>query len=254
MASRWAYEGLAVTQYMANDYERVFYAFDQRMKTANWKKDLWVRELQERSADVRRALGDPAKMDARAYDLSLIRNEIGKEVRSLRGFTFPAIGKLDPAQVDATTLDALDASLNTLTSHYRNAYREAERAKEERIASMTSTPASRLLYFDLLDRHRNESLADFVTNKNDVNVIVDADGELVQKSDPIYVEPREGGFFAAHFYAPVKRVFGQAIPTLWANILLLWGMTVLLALALQANLFPKLIQRLSTHPWNKTQA
>jgi hypothetical protein len=27
-------------------YEQVFYALDQRMKTANWKKDLWVRELE----------------------------------------------------------------------------------------------------------------------------------------------------------------------------------------------------------------
>ncbi|MCB0763549.1 MAG: ATP-binding cassette domain-containing protein, partial [Flavobacteriales bacterium] len=41
MASRWAYEGLAVTQFMENEYERNFYALDQRMKTANWKKDLW---------------------------------------------------------------------------------------------------------------------------------------------------------------------------------------------------------------------
>ena len=45
MASRWAYEALAVTQFKENPYEREFYAFDQRMKTANWKKDLWLSEL-----------------------------------------------------------------------------------------------------------------------------------------------------------------------------------------------------------------
>ncbi len=56
MASRWAYEGLAVSQYKDNEYERLFYDFDQRMKTANWKKDLWVRDLQDRSATLRRAL------------------------------------------------------------------------------------------------------------------------------------------------------------------------------------------------------
>jgi hypothetical protein len=103
----------------------------------------------------------------------------------------------------------VDAALNTLSQHYRNTYKRSRtRGKEALIAQMTATPADREAYFELLDRYRNESLADFVTNKNDVNVIVEAMGELVQKSDPIYVEPTEGGFFGAQFYAPVKRIFG----------------------------------------------
>ena len=116
---------------------------------------------------------------------------------------------------------------------------------------MTATPELRTQYFALLDKFRNESLADHVTNKNDVNVIVESDGELVQKSDPIYVEPREGGFFAAHFYAPVKLIFGARVHTLWANILLLWTMTVILAFTLKFNVFPYLMERLSTKPWER---
>ncbi len=254
MASRWAYEGLAVAQYKDNDYEKLFYVSDQRMKTANWKKDLWVRDLQDRSSGLRRALrgeGDRADM---AYDLGLIRTELNKEMRVLNGFSFPLMDRLTPEKLDAAALDALDDSLNMLTSHYRKAYRAAERSKEELIARMTATPEARKQYFDLLDHQRNESLADHVTNKNDVNVIVEtADGELVQKSDPIYVEPREGGFFAAHFYAPVKRVFGLRVPTLWANILLLWGMTLVLAITLKFDFFPRAIQRLSTKPWERVK-
>ena len=186
-----------------------------------------------------------------AKDLTLVRNELAKEMRSLKGFTFVQIDKLTPEGLDGATLDALDASLNTLTGHYRNAYREAEREKEALIAKMTATPELRTTYFQLLDNFRNESLADHVTNKNDVNVIVESDGELVQKSDPIYLEPREGGFFAAHFYAPVKSVFGARVQTLWANILLLWTMTVILALTLKFNVFPLLMERLSTKPWER---
>ena len=88
-------------------------------------------------------------------------------------------------------------------------------------------------------------------NKNDVNVIVETHGELVQKSDPIYVEPGEGGFFAAHFYAPAKLIFGERVHTLWANILLLWSMTLILALTLKFNVFPFLMERLSTKPWER---
>lgn len=246
MASRWAYEGLAVAQYTDNAYEREFYAFDQRMKVANWKKDLWVRDLEERSADVRRALAGRADKQAdMAYDLALLRSELTRETQHLQGLRVEGLERLTPGLVDNAVLDAVDAALGTLTQHYRNVYREAERAKEARIAAMTATPELRERYFALLDGNRNESLADFVTNKNDVNVIVEADGELVQKSDPIYVQPREGGFFSAHFYAPVKRFLGWSVPTLWANIGLLWGMTLLLALALHLDVLPRLVARLS---------
>jgi len=250
MASRWAYEGLAVDRFVNNAYERGFYAFDQRMKTSNWKKDLWVRELGNRVAEVRRGLNDPGKAGAVAADLALLRTELGKEMRQLRGFKVPGIDRLRPGQVDGLLLDEVDRSLGTLTQHYRNAYKLNEQAKEKSIAQLTRTPEDRAAYFALLDAHRNESLADFVTNKNDVNVIVESDGGLVQKSDPVYLEPVSHSFFDAHFYAPVKWFLGQRVPTAWANMLVLWGMSVLFALALYANLFPKVMERLSRKPWD----
>jgi hypothetical protein len=57
MASRWAYEGLAVTQFKDNAYETSVLRLRQRMKTANWKKDLWARELKERAAQRQGGLG-----------------------------------------------------------------------------------------------------------------------------------------------------------------------------------------------------
>ena len=245
MASRWAYEGLAVAQFVDNDYERIFYEYDRKMKTANWKKDLWVRELMERSAQVRRGLEKPdADPAEQAKNLALIQHELAKEVHGMQGLEFPQLERLAPGKVDADVLDELDRTLQVLTRHYRNVYREAERAKEERIAGMTATPELKSAYFQLLDRERNESLADFVTNRNDVNLITESRGELVQKSDPVYVRPREGGFFNAQFYAPVKRLFGHSIPTLWANVLLLWGMTLAFALTLKFDLFPWVIGQL----------
>ncbi len=243
MASRWAYEALAVSQFIDNDYERIFYDMDRRMKTANWKKDLWLRELKERSADVRRALQGRSRDADITADLNLLHNEMAKEIRHLQGLQFPQLSKLAPGRVDAATLDQLDQVFNVLEQHYRTAYREAERKKEALINDMTATPELRKAYFDLLDRNRNESLADFVTNKNDVNMITEYQGELVQKSDPIYLRPVEGGFFAAQFYAPAKRFFGNSIATLWANLMVLWGMTLLMAMALKLDFFPRLVAR-----------
>ncbi|MBK8582856.1 MAG: ATP-binding cassette domain-containing protein [Flavobacteriales bacterium] len=242
MASRWAYEGLAVSQFCDNGYEKLFYDFDRRMKTSNWKKDLWVRELKERSNDVKAFL-DGRKTDTKEVesDLALITRELEKEMLNLRGFNFPNIGKLQPGKVDKDVITEVETALEMLSQHYRNTYKQAEREKEARIAAMTATPELRKDYFALLDDQRNESLSDFVTNKNDVNVITLSNGELVQKSDPVYVRPVDGGFFSAQFYAPAKRFFGLLIPTLWANVMLLWGMTLALAFALKMDLMPKSI-------------
>lgn len=242
MASRWAYEGLAVTQFTKNEYERNFYELDQRMKTANWKKDLWIRELQNSVGNVRRGLdGHMENLDMR-YELDLIRVELMKETERLKGFSVPDIHKLVPEEVTHGALDRVDESLEVLTEHYRRTYKAAESLKEDRIGEMTATPEARAAYFLLLDTYRNESLADIVTNKNDVNVIVPYKGELVQKNDPIYLEPVDAGLFGAQFYAPAKWVFGTRVPTLWANTFVLWLMSALLALALKFDVFPKLMR------------
>ncbi len=245
MASRWAYEGLAVTQFMENPYERNFYAYDQRMKTANWKKDLWVRELQNSVGEVRRALRGQGDNVNVAYELELLRNELSKEERQLNGFHFIELDQLTPERVKEGTLDKVEVSLDILVEHYRKAYKEGEVLKEKRIAELTRTPEDRAAYFGLLDNYRNESLAEVVTNKNDVHVIVPFNAELVQKNDPIYLEPVNSGFFGAQFYAPAKYLFGMRIPTLWANMLVLWSMSLVLCFALYTEFFPGLMQRVS---------
>ena len=242
MASRWAYEGMAVTQFMDNRYEREFYALDQRMKTANWKKDLWIRELENSVGNVRRAVQGYTEGVEMDYELDLLRTELLKESIQVKGYAFARIDDLEKGRVNEVVLDELEASLSVLTQHYRNVYKTAEAEKEARIAAMTATPELRLAYFHLLDEFRNESLADVVTNKNDVNVIVADRGELVQKSDPIYLEPVRNGFFGAHFYAPSKWLSGLRFPTLWANALVLWAMSLALGLTLYFEFFPRLLK------------
>lgn len=240
MASRWAYEGLAVTQFMENAYEREFYEYDRKMKTANWKKDLWVKELENRVGALRMALREGADQGKVERNLDLLRGELEREAQRIQGLDVALLERLRPGGYDATVLDQVEQLLGQLTRHYRQTYRQAEQAKEERIAEMTASQELKRSYFALFDRYRNESLADVVTNKNEVNVIVEYEGELVRKSDPVYRIP-DGGFFDAQFYAPVKKLFGRQVSTLLANTLMLWTMSLLLALALYLEVFPKVL-------------
>jgi ABC-type multidrug transport system ATPase subunit len=242
MASRWAYEGLAVTQFKENRYETMVYELDRRMKQANWRKDLWVPELRNAIGDVRAALnGQQADVDV-PYELGLIRTELESELQRLRGASCPALDRLTPTNVNPQVLTEVEGCLDVLVHHYRSTYRDAEREKDAFIARLTSTDDGRKAYFALLDSYRNESLADIVTNRNDVNVIVEAEASLVQKSDPIYRAPDKGGLLSAHFYAPSKWLFGYRVPTLWANTLVLWVMSLMLALALHFDVFPRLLR------------
>jgi len=242
MASRWAYEGLAVTQFMANDYERAVYPYDQRMKTANWKKDLWVREVQNSIAEVRRSMSGHGPEIDLAYELSMIKREIRREMELINGFTCPSVEVLSPGSVTEAALTDIEQCLDLLVTHYRKVYRSAEQDKESYVANMTATPEAKKAYFALLDGFRNESLTEIVTNRNDVNVIVEYQGRLVQKSDPVYLVPEKGTIFEAHFYAPVKWLLGQRIPTLWANTIVLWGMSLVLAVLLYLDVFPRLMR------------
>jgi hypothetical protein len=248
MASRWAYEGLAVTQFKENRYETMVYELDRRMKQANWRKDLWVPELRNAIGDVRAALnGQQADVDV-PYELGLIRTELESELQRLRGASCPALDRLTPTNVNPQVLTEVEGCLDVLVHHYRSTYRDAEREKDAFIARLTSTDDGRKAYFALLDSYRNESLADIVTNRNDVNVIVESDGRLVQKSDPIYRLPEQGWLLSAHFYAPSKWLFGKRIPTIWANVLVLWLMSFALALALHLDLFPRLLRLMPSRP------
>lgn len=240
MASRWAYEALAVTQFMENAHEREVYHLDQRMRTANWKKDLWLRELQNRVEDVRKVLDGTLVDTGLENDLSLLRTELTKEMRLLDGFVVDGLERLRPGFVSHRQLDEVSSALQVLQLHYRRVYKEAE-AEKERVIAEAIERDGRDAYFARMDAYRNESLADVVVNKNDLNMIVEYRGELVQKSDPIYLEPRHAGLFGAHFHAPAKWVAGQRTPTLWANVGVLWGMTIIMSLALGAGVFPRLL-------------
>ena len=95
--------------------------------------------------------------------------------------------------------------------------------------------------FTRLDRlaNYNEKLYEFVTNRNDVDRIIEFKGELFQKENPVYLDP-ESRFVKAHFYAPRKMLFGCYISTLWMNIIVIWIGTLLL----YALLYFRVLKRL----------
>ncbi len=59
-------------------------------------------------------------------------------------------------------------------------------------------------FLELRDKYSNESLEEFVTNKNETVRFVEFNGEIIQKLEPIFMEPKYS-FIKAHFYSPDKK-------------------------------------------------
>ena len=78
-------------------------------------------------------------------------------------------------------------------------------------------------------------------NSDELNKIINFDGRLVQKSDPIY---RDAQGFRAHFFAPTKKLFGFSFDTYWINILVVFGMAFLLFITLYFDLLKRTIDSL----------
>lgn len=233
MASRWAYEALAVNQFRNNRYEKQFFGFDKERKYCNWKKDYWVREMRNRVNQSRKYIGkEGEESDVLQRNIELIERELLKEERILGALGIPGLGEMSVEKVDGNWLDSIESKLDQIFAHYRDKYNKAAQEREEYINKLTETEEGRQELIALKDTYKNESLEEFVTNKKELKVIVEYEGELVQKSDPIYLFPRHNNFFGAHFYAPVKPVFGYFLTTFSANVLVLWVMTAIFVVLL----------------------
>ena len=241
MASRWAYEAIAVTQFKWNEYEKEFFELEKRKKFSNWKKDYWVTELKNKVAMVTRMMGDDEAIKEMDEHLTVIRNELNKENAFLKGLRFNDINDLNPDRVNKEVLQNLLSHLDLLNEHYKRVYLQADAEKEDAIYAMTRTDEQNVAYKTLFNDYKNDQLEVFATNRNDMTYIAEYNGELIQKKDLIYLMPYNSSFFGAHFYAPAKKLYGRFIDTFYANLMVLWGMTLALVLCLFFDVFPRTI-------------
>ena len=92
------------------------------------------------------------------------------------------------------------------------------------------------------NKYVNEALHDFVTNKNSFDYIVEAEGQLVQKSNPIYLDPYDSYMLTSHFYSPRKKLFGKYYSTFSVNIMIIWLMSIVLIITLYFDLLRKFLE------------
>jgi hypothetical protein len=241
MASRWAYEAMAVTTFKDNEFQKKFYKYQKTVKFSTWKKDWWLKEMDKYLQEVKLNFSAKDTSGVVANGLEILRNEINREMKFIKDLKCENVDKLTPEMVDTKTLESTAQYLDRLKKHYKNVYTDASKKLDSVRKAMTKTEEDNKSYLAMQDAYTNESLENFVTNRNDLKTIVLENGYLIQKSDPIYLDPYDKGFFDAHFYAPRKRLFGNYIDTFWANMMVIWLMTFMLIITLYFDVLKKVL-------------
>ncbi|GAB4380429.1 MAG: ATP-binding cassette domain-containing protein [Salibacteraceae bacterium] len=240
MASRWSFEALAVNQFITNEYEKLFYDYDQQMSEANFMKNFWIPAIKAKIGKVKNWLRDRDENELAAIesDLETMRNELHKKNATYPNMAYDDVEELYLDKVDQETLNELTTHLATMNKMFIRMYNYNSDEKDRIIREHQKTPEEKEAFNKLRNDYENESLTDLVTNKNEFNQIVEYDNELIQRADPVFNIPNG---LRSHFYAPIKPVMGRYYSTMQVNIAVLWIMSILLGITLYFDALKKLL-------------
>ncbi len=239
MASRWAFEALAVNQFMNNKYEKHFFEDDKRMSGATFKKDFLIPELIKRTDYSIFAMTQPEKRAMLPSNLKLLTNEINTEANEIPSHSFSAVSSLNVGAFNESVGNEVKSYLNNLSKYYVDQYNRANEHKEKMIDRFQQSDAEGLL--KLKDEYSNESLDDLLKNTNEQKQIEEADNTLIQRFQPVFMHGSKESFVSAPFFASAKHAFGNYFETFWVDILVLWFMTTVAAIALYFDWLKKII-------------
>lgn len=238
MASKWAYEALAVHQFKTNKYQNDLFEFDKTISEATFRKDYWIPELKKKVISLD---AESMDQDKQISTLGLIRSELIKENNFNQDLQFAKVDELTPDKLSAELQTELREYLDRLAKHYVKKRNTVDAEKDGLIATKIKTPEEREAFNLLRDDNYNESLGDLVLNSSDFYRIIERDGKFIQRLHPIYQDPVGSNLLRSHFFAPRKMLFGHYIDTYWANVLVIWLMSIFLMVTLYFDALSKLL-------------
>jgi ABC-type multidrug transport system ATPase subunit len=249
MASRWAYEALAVDQFKNNSYEKPYFTSEQFESQADFRSAYLVAELDRKRKFISDNLDEKSDSIKRIIvkDLGIIQGVIRRD--------FFKKG-LEQDLVKDWTIQTFTPEFNTKLENYfagykkfyQEAYNRAVNAKDAEVLKNEKEGGYTLN--DHKNRYFNESLSDLVKNVSEKDRIIEYEGALYQQINPIFLDPLPSHAldYRAHFFAPRKNLFGSMVSTYLFNNMVIWLMTILLYATLYFEVLRKLINSFAGLP------
>ncbi|MAE86420.1 MAG: ABC transporter ATP-binding protein [Flammeovirgaceae bacterium] len=246
MASRWAFEAMAVTQFKGNEYEKEVYPFDKVMAQSEFKTGYLFPRMLDELEEVHHSIGsaEGEERDKLAYNLNTLRNELRKELSKVGADKFPHIDQLNIDDWNNTVYEETEFFIQKLQTYYNLRYKKANEEKRAIMADYVSSEEAIEAYEAKKQAYTNDALNLLVKNMGTKHRLLEHNNEYIQKIYPIYHDPEHPSGpldFRAQFYQPTKHFAGMWIDTLVFNIIMIWLMSITLLVILYFDGFKRVI-------------
>ncbi len=238
MISRWAYEALAVDQYVHNPYERRFFDTEAERSQASYIVTSWLPEVESLS----RATGENEQKK------HLMLSELERIVKTM-GVTLPDSVAL-PRSTDAADKAQTAKTISYLKTEAQTRFREAS-AKCDSIANtMVKELGSAEALAALKHKATNEALGRLAQSKDKFEQIAVYPDKMIRKRQPVYDMP-ENTMGRAHLYSAFKRIGDKLIPTPLFNVIVIWVFVGIFYVTLYFDLLRRLFDRIESYKKSK---
>jgi len=245
MASRWAYEAIAVTQFKDNRFEKYFYEPEARAENASFYRSFAIPELIEITNDLVNLYKSPIDTLGYLNKLSVLKNEINRISHNIAcdipSFTDSIHPDFYEPSLNTAILDFLNKAEVIYKYRYNNAVAERDSIYNELIAKLGSVDEL-VLY---KQKYYNKQLASIVENENSIQNYTMRNGELIPLKGAIFRKPDKNSW-RAHFYSPIKYFFKQEVDTFWFNLSFIWLFSLLLFAMLYYDILRRVLTFLET--------
>ena len=240
MASRWAYEAMAVYQFVNNDYEAPYYEYEKQAAMADFKAEFIMNDLKARNKFINDNIGSKDQETLKEIEkgLKILRDNLRNEKFKLGIEKLSIDSEITIGKFNGELGEKLDRYFDEYQKHYRKIYNQYTAKIEKRMAKNERKGRN---INDDKNRYLNESLSDLVRNTTTKSRLLEYDGELIQQINPVFQDPGKSGIFdyRTQFFAPKKNLLGVEMGTFWFNIIVIWFMTVLFYIFLYFELLKK---------------
>jgi len=236
MASRWAYEAIAVAQYRYNDYDKHFFEVNQEISENSFLRSFFINEIKSINDALLSGSLDDTRFEA---NLKILNNELNN-LNLRHGYTpFRSIEALSRTYNESIG-KSIDNYLGDAKEYFNRRYVDSLNDRDSIYTSLIKKLGKEEFLMLEKDNH-NEFLEDLLMNKTNFKAIYKSKNELIQKKDPIFMIPHSN-VGRAHFYAPYKVLGKHLVPTFVFNIVFIWIMSFVMYIFLLDNSLKKIIE------------
>jgi ABC-type multidrug transport system ATPase subunit len=244
MASRWAYEAMAVHQFKNNEFEKPYFDYEKRASIADFKAAYLADELQKRIQFI--SDNGQSKDDSIQKQITVNKNIIRQTMqyetfrKGIESLDFSTALNSQPFEPVAVRLETY---LESYRKFYQNEYRRCSDLIEKKMTfyekNGIDVGTEKNLYY-------NESLADLVRNTAAPDRLVEYKGRIVQLFDPVFqdLKPQHALDYRRPFFASEKNLLGFTIGTYAFNLIIIWLMSLAGYLLLYFKVLQKFVHRL----------